>query len=68
MDKIPIQLHSSKQEIDDNLDFTSGRLRREKKGDNELQHIIDPNIIDDRSPEKAIQIFGLYTRYKDKKT
>jgi len=68
MEKIPIQLHPSKQEIDDNLDLMPRRLRREREGDNELQYIIDPNTIDARSPVRAIQIFGSYKRYKDKKT
>jgi len=46
----------------------SRRLKKEKEGDNELQYIIDPNMIDDRFLERTIQIFGSYKRYKDKKT
>jgi len=39
----------------------------EKEGNNEIQDILDPNTTDNRSPEKAICIFGSYKRYKDKK-
>jgi len=67
MNKIPIWLHLSKQEINDNLDFTPRRLKKEKERDSKLQCIIDPNTIDDRSPERAIQIFGSYKRHKNKK-
>jgi len=37
-----------------------------KEENREIQDIIDPNIINNRSPEKTIQIFGSYKRYKDK--
>jgi len=39
----------------------------EKEGNREIQDILDPNTIDNRSPEKSICIFGLYKRYKNKK-
>ena len=67
MNKIPQQLHPQKLEIEDNLDFTPKRLRMEKEENSEIQDILDPNTIDNRSPEKAICIFGSYKRYKDKK-
>lgn len=54
-------------EIEDNLDFTPRRLQLEKKGNKEIQDILDPNMIDNRSPEKAICVFGSYKRYKNKK-
>jgi len=67
MNKIPPRLHPSKLEIEDNLDFTPRRLRMEKEGNNEIQDTLDPNTIDNRSPEKAIHIFGSYKRYKNRK-
>jgi len=67
MEKIPQQLHPSKLEIEDNLDFTPKRLRIEKERNSEIQDTLDPNTIDNRSPEKAIHIFGSYKRYKNKK-
>jgi len=67
MNKIPQQLYPQKLEIEDNLDFTPKRLRMEKKVNDEIQDILDPNTIDNRSPKKAIHIFGSYKRYKDKK-
>jgi len=67
MNKIPQQLHSLKLGIEDNLDFTPRRLRMEKERNNEIQDILDPNTIDNRSPEKAIHIFGSYRKYKNKK-
>jgi len=67
MNKIPLRLHPSKLEIEDNLDFTPRRLRMEKEGNNEIQDTLDPNTIDNRLPEKAIRIFGSYKRYKKKK-
>ena len=39
----------------------------EKERNGEIQDTLDPNTIDNRSPEKAICIFGSYKRYKDKK-
>ena len=38
-----------------------------KEGNSEIQDTLDPNTIDNRSPEKAICIFGSYKRYKNKK-
>jgi len=67
MNKIPQQLHPLKLEIEDNLDFTPKRLRMEKERNDKIQDTIDPNTIDNRSPEKAIHIFGSYKRYKNKK-
>ena len=67
MNKIPLRLHPSKLEIEDNLDFTPRRLRMEKEGNNKIQDTLDPNTIDNRPPEKAICIFGSYKRYKNKK-
>ena len=67
MNKIPQRLHPSKLEIEDNLDFTPRRLKIEKEKNSEIQDILDPNTIDNRSPEKAIHIFGSYKRYKNKK-
>jgi len=60
-----LQLHLLRLEIEN--DFTSKRLRIEKKENREIQDILDLNTIDKRSLEKAIQIFGLYKRYKHKK-
>ena len=60
-----MQLHLLRLEIEN--DFTSKRLRIEKKENREIQDILDLNTIDKRSLEKAIQIFGLYKRYKHKK-
>ena len=67
MNKIPQRLHPSKLEIEDNLDFTPRRLKMEKEKNSEIQDTLDPNTIDNRSPEKAIHIFGSYKRYKNKK-
>jgi len=67
MNKILQQLHPLKLEIEDNLDFTPKRLRMEKERNGKIQDTIDPNTIDNRSPEKAIHIFGSYKRYKNKK-
>ena len=67
INKIPQRLHSLKLEIEDNLDFTPRRLRMEKERNDEIQDILDPNTIDNRSPEKAIHIFGSYRKYKNKK-
>jgi len=39
----------------------------EKKDNREIQDTLDPNTIDNRSPEKAICVFGSYKRYKNKK-
>ena len=39
----------------------------EKERNDEIQDILDPNTIDNRSPEKAIHIFGSYRKYKNKK-
>ena len=60
-----MQLHLLRLEIEN--DFTSKRLRIEKKENREIQDILDLNTIDKRSLEKAIQIFGLYKRNKHKK-
>ena len=67
MNKIPQRLHPSKLEIEDNLDFTPRRLRMKKERNSEIQNTLDPNTINNRSPEKAICIFGSYKRYKKKK-
>jgi len=67
INKILQRLHPLKLEIEDNLDFTPRRLRMEKERNNEIQDILDPNTIDNRSPEKAIHIFGSYRKYKNKK-
>ena len=60
-----MQLYLLRLEIENN--FTSKRLRIEKKENREIQDMLDLNTIDKRSLEKAIQIFGLYKRYKDKR-
>jgi len=39
----------------------------EKEDNREIQDTLDPNTIDNRSPEKAICVFGSYKRYKNKK-
>jgi len=67
MNKIPLWLHLLRIEIKDDLDFTPKRLRMEQEGNREIQDILDPNTIDNRSLERAIWIFGSYSRYKDKK-
>jgi len=67
MNKISQRLHPLKLEIEDNLDFTPRRLRIEKKENNKIWGILDPNTIDNRSPERAIHIFGSYKRYKNKR-
>ena len=60
-----MQLYLLRLEIKN--DFTSKKLRIEKKENREIQDMLDLNTIDKKSLEKAIQIFGLYKRYKDKR-
>jgi len=60
-----LQLYLLRLEIKN--DFTSKKLRIEKKENREIQDMLDLNTIDKKSLEKAIQIFGLYKRYKDKR-
>ena len=60
-----MQLYLLRLEIKN--DFISKRLRIEKKENREIQDMLNLNTIDKRSLEKAIQIFGLYKKYKDKR-
>ena len=60
-----MQLYLLRLEIKN--DFTFKKLKIEKKENREIQDMLDLNTIDKKSLEKAIQIFGLYKRYKDKR-
>jgi len=63
MNKIPEQLHPLRLKIENNLDFTPKRLKKEAK---ETMNTIDPNTIDNQLLERVVRIFSSYKRYKDK--